>query len=77
MDAPRHGTARFTISMAGIALLLAGCATTQQTRLARAQYGSYRAPQAGELTLDEQERAQALCPFGIPEQSPDWDHGFT
>ncbi|MGO4220964.1 DNA/RNA non-specific endonuclease [Lysobacter sp. TAF61] len=57
---------------------LASCATHAPVkRMERAQHSAFQALQGTELTAAQIDKVDELCPFGMPQHVPGWDHGFT
>lgn len=66
------------LALVATCVLLASCATHAPTRrMERAQHTAFQALQGSELTAEDIDKVAELCPFGMPQHAPGWDHGFT
>ena len=65
--------------LAAAVLLAAGCQWSGGKRvvLARAHSSAFIVSQSADLTIDQEEQVQHLCPLGIPTMQASWDHGPT
>lgn len=59
-------------------VLCAGCATQAPVRhVTAAQHTLARIEHAAQLSPQQEELLQQLCPFGQPKHQSNWEHGFT